>query len=144
MNPYSGARYSSKFKEWGLRKHSTPREDQWIARRVEKRKRENKESDVFVNGIWIDPVKIARSSYRKGYLTEYSRRGKFHSSTSSEREAESTLGPSPSTPEGHVVATPPESCIQMSWTDPLPWTRFMHIFQLPQNDDGETIYCTCH
>jgi hypothetical protein len=62
-----------------LRKHSHKRDDQWIARRVEKRKRENnKKSEVFVNGVQIHPAKIARSSYRKGFLTEYSRRGKAH------------------------------------------------------------------
>ncbi|CAG8057753.1 unnamed protein product [Penicillium salamii] len=115
----SRAQYSRKFKEWGLRKQSQPRNDHWISRRVEKRKREaNKESEVFVNGVQIHPAKISRSSYRKGFLTEYSRRG-----------------PSPSTPEGYVVATPTSPEIHVSWNIPLPWMQFMRLFQPSQGND---------
>ncbi|KAJ5387341.1 ankyrin [Penicillium cosmopolitanum] len=116
----SGAVYSKKFKEWGLRKHSQPRDDQWISRKVDKRKRENeKESEVFINGVQIHPAKIARSSYRKGFMSEYSRRGL-----------------SPSTPEGYVVATPVSPGLQISWNNPLPWIRFMRLLQPLQNDDA--------
>ncbi|CAG8375548.1 unnamed protein product [Penicillium salamii] len=92
---------------------SQPRDDQWIARRVAKRKREdNKDSEVFVDGVQIHPAKISRSSYRKGFLTEYSRRG-----------------PSPSTPEGYVVATPTSPGIHVLWKSPLPSVQFMRFIQ---------------
>ncbi|KAJ5730116.1 ankyrin [Penicillium malachiteum] len=96
------------------------RDDQWIAWQVGKREREDKESEVFVNGIQIHPAKIAKSRYRKGFLTEYSR-----------------YGPSPSTPEGYVVATPAPPGIHVLWTrsDSLPWIRFTRLFELSQNND---------
>ncbi|CAG8932834.1 unnamed protein product [Penicillium salamii] len=116
------AQYSRKFKEWGLRKQSQPRDDQWIARRVAKRKREdNKESEVFVDGVQIHPAKISRSSYRKGFLTEYSRRG-----------------PSPGTPEGYVVATPTSPGIHVLWRVPLPWVQLMRFIQPIKSNDYST------
>ncbi|KAJ5364693.1 ankyrin [Penicillium cataractarum] len=89
-------------------------------KRIDKRKREDdKDSEVFVNGLQIHPTKIARSSYRNGFLTEYSRRG-----------------PSPSTPEGHVVATPTSAGIRIFYSNFLPWIRFTRLFQPSEDDDN--------
>ncbi|KAJ5732800.1 ankyrin [Penicillium malachiteum] len=83
------AQYSRMFNKWRFRKHSDPRDDQFIAWKVGKRKREGKESEVFIKGIQIHPSKITKSSYRKGFLAEHSR-----------------YKSAPSTPEGYAVATP--------------------------------------
>ncbi|KAJ5640408.1 ankyrin [Penicillium herquei] len=112
------AQYSRMFNQWGFRKHSDPRDDQFIAWKVGKRKREGKESEVFINGIQIHPAKITKSSYRKGFLAEHSR-----------------YSSAPSTPEGYVVATPAPPGIRISWSDSLPWMQFIRFIKPSQNHD---------
>lgn len=42
-----------------------------------KRKRNGKESEVFVDGVQIPPAKITKSKYREGYVPMILQHGKF-------------------------------------------------------------------
>lgn len=50
----------------------------WISNRMAKRKRNGKESEVFIDGIQLPPVKIAKSKYREGYVPMMVQHGKDH------------------------------------------------------------------
>lgn len=73
----SKAQYTRKLHGWGLRKRSQQIDHAWISKRVAKRKRNGKESEVFVDGIQIPPAKILKSKYREGYVPMILQHGKF-------------------------------------------------------------------
>ncbi|RAH56399.1 ankyrin [Aspergillus piperis CBS 112811] len=108
------ASYTRQLNKWGFRKHSESRNDEWILKRVAKRKRNGKESEVFIDGIQLHPKKIAKAKYGKGFVSTISQ-----------------YAPSPKTPEGYLVTTPQMTGMCLSWSSSLPWLRFMSFLDSP-------------
>lgn len=72
------AQYELHFKKWKFQKNM-PRDD-WevIARKIGKRKRENKKSEVYINGHLIAPKKVRKAVSRYSFTqgtTEMQRQG---------------------------------------------------------------------
>jgi hypothetical protein len=65
----SKAQYELRFKQWEFRKNR--RKDDWVivARKIEKRKREHKESEVYIDGNLIEPKKVKKTTLRYGATT---------------------------------------------------------------------------
>lgn len=75
---YSKASYTRQLNKWGLRKHSESRDDEWISKRVAKRKRDGKESEVFIDGLQLHPQKITKAKYGKGFVSTVLQYGKLN------------------------------------------------------------------
>jgi len=62
----SKAQYELRFKKWQFRKYRS--KDDWIvvARKIGKRKREHKESEVYIDGKLIQPKKVKKTTLRYG------------------------------------------------------------------------------
>ncbi|OJJ71728.1 hypothetical protein ASPBRDRAFT_177385 [Aspergillus brasiliensis CBS 101740] len=110
----SKASYTRQLKKWGFRKHSESRDDEWISKRVAKRKRDGKESEVFIDGLQLHPNKIAKAKYGKGFVSTVAQ-----------------YAPSPKTPEGYLVTTPQTTGMCLSWNRSLPWLRFEKFLDPP-------------
>ncbi|KAJ5609907.1 hypothetical protein N7528_009173 [Penicillium herquei] len=123
----SQQQYRRQFTKWGLRKTLPSADWPWIERRVKKRKRgkDNKESEVHINGEEARPKKIVNSKYREGYTTS-----SFLGVT------DSNLAASPRTPDGVVVFTPATPGMQVSWTGSLPWLQFIKLLRPSQGSDA--------
>ncbi|KAF2141083.1 uncharacterized protein K452DRAFT_45005 [Aplosporella prunicola CBS 121167] len=65
--------YERQFKKWKLRKGLKPDEWKKVARRVQKRKLDGKESDLWVDGILIPKAKVykAISRYQPSTLERF-------------------------------------------------------------------------
>ncbi|KAJ5898519.1 hypothetical protein N7504_008807 [Penicillium tannophilum] len=114
----SKAQYTRKLHGWGLRKRSQQIDHAWISKRVAKRKRNGKESEVFVDGVQIPPAKITKSKYREGYVPMILQHA-----------------PSPKSPEGYLVTTPQSPGMYVSWNSSFPWLRFINFLQSPQDQN---------
>ncbi|GKZ16464.1 hypothetical protein AbraIFM66951_007148 [Aspergillus brasiliensis] len=110
----SKASYTRQLKKWGFRKHSESRDDEWISKRVAKRKRDGKESEVFIDRLQLHPNKIAKAKYGKGFVSTVAQ-----------------YAPSPKTPEGYLVTTPQTTGMCLSWNRSLPWLRFKSFLDPP-------------
>jgi hypothetical protein len=64
----SKAQYELHFKKWGFRKNRT--KDDWkiVAQKVGKRKREHKESEVYIDGNLIHSKKVKKAISRYGSM----------------------------------------------------------------------------
>ncbi|GKZ61170.1 hypothetical protein AnigIFM49718_007876, partial [Aspergillus niger] len=116
---FSKASYTRQIKKWGFRKHSESRNDEWISKRVAKRKRDGKESEVFIDGLQLHPKKVAKAKYGKGFVSTIAQ-----------------FAPSPKTPEGYLVTTPQTTGMCLSWDSSLPWLRFKSFID-PPTEQGE-------
>ncbi|KAH8591385.1 ankyrin repeat-containing domain protein [Bisporella sp. PMI_857] len=92
--------YESQFKKWDIRKYRTAQEWRIVSQKVTKRKREQKETEVILNGISINSKKLRKEILRH-------RPSLIQSKTSQEEQ-------SPSTPEGFIIRTPPPVVIATS------------------------------
>ncbi|KAL4798751.1 ankyrin [Aspergillus venezuelensis] len=117
----SKASYTRKLNEWRFEKNIRDVDHQWISRRVAKRKRDGKESELFINGVQVLPEMITRAKYRKGYVSTISQ-----------------YAPSPKTPDGYVVTTPQTPGMYVSWSSSLPWLRFMSILEPPKGHEASS------
>ena len=75
---FSKASYTRQINKWGFRKHSKSRNDEWISNRVAKRKRDGKESEVFIDGLQLHPKKVAKAKYGKGFVSTIAQLGKLN------------------------------------------------------------------
>ncbi|GLA21778.1 hypothetical protein AnigIFM62618_001334 [Aspergillus niger] len=112
---FSKASYTRHMNKWGFRKHSESRNDEWISKRVAKRKRDGKESEVFIDGLQLHPKKITKAKYGKGFVSTIAQ-----------------YAPSPKTPEGYLVTTPQTTGMCLSWGSSLPWLRFKSFIDPPK------------
>ncbi|KAL1635207.1 hypothetical protein SLS58_010377 [Diplodia intermedia] len=62
----SAGQYERQFKKWGFRKNLTPSEWQLVSRRIDKRKRDGKETDLKIHGIRVPPKKVDKAISRYG------------------------------------------------------------------------------
>ncbi|GLA25592.1 hypothetical protein AnigIFM63326_002333 [Aspergillus niger] len=116
---FSKASYTRQINKWEFRKHSESRNDEWISKRVAKRKRDGKESEVFIDGLQLHPKKITKAKYGKGFVSTIAQ-----------------YAPSPKTPEGYLVTTPQTTGMCLSWDSSLPWLRFKSFID-PPKEQGE-------
>ncbi|KAI0173724.1 Clr5 domain-containing protein [Pestalotiopsis sp. NC0098] len=76
------SQYETKFKAWRFFKNDTKiPATTWkhVAHKVEKRKRDNKESDVFINGVQVDHKRVRKEISRYRYsTTERVQLGQYH------------------------------------------------------------------
>ncbi|BCS18261.1 uncharacterized protein APUU_11089A [Aspergillus puulaauensis] len=127
------SQYETQFKKWGLRKKQTvPRNTDWnfIAKRVEKRKRLGKENEVVIDGETIPSEKVRKLQYGKMFVSTADRFSGYGA-------------PSPKTPEGVVVRTPSSSIasldqawcggLSLTWNASLPWLQFTKLLQFNQD-----------
>ncbi|GKZ75506.1 hypothetical protein AnigIFM56816_000159 [Aspergillus niger] len=115
---FSKASYTRQINKWGFRKHSESRNDEWISKRVAKRKRDGKESEVFIDGLQLHPKKITKAKYGKGFVSTIAQ-----------------YAPSPKTPEGYLVTTPQTTGMCLSWDSSLPWLRFKSFIDPPKEQE---------
>ncbi|KAH0426825.1 hypothetical protein CcaCcLH18_10105 [Colletotrichum camelliae] len=115
------AQLEYKLKIWGFRKKA-PKEKsnviwQFIGHRVEKRKQQQKASDVLLNGQLVDPAKVRKEINR-------------HQPTSLVRL--NRAGMSPKTPESTevIIRTPASTPMLSLWPSCLPWLQFQRILPL--------------
>ncbi|KAI3006407.1 hypothetical protein CBS147346_3698 [Aspergillus niger] len=116
---FSKASYTRQINKWIFRKHSKSRNDEWISKRVAKRKRDGKESEVFIDGLQLHPKKVAKAKYGKGFVSTIAQ-----------------FAPSPKTPEGYLVTTPQTTGMCLSRDSSLPWLRFKSFIE-PPTEQGE-------
>ncbi|GKZ72484.1 hypothetical protein AnigIFM60653_003784 [Aspergillus niger] len=110
---FSKASYTRQINKWEFRKHSESRNDEWISKRVAKRKRDGKESEIFIDGLQLHPKKITKAKYGKGFVSTIAQ-----------------YAPSPKTPEGYLVTTPQTTGMCLSWDSSLPWLRFKSFIDI--------------
>ncbi len=60
----SKGQYESRFRKWNLRKHLKGSEWKYVSRRVQKRKKEGKESAVYFNRVAIAAEKVRKETSR--------------------------------------------------------------------------------
>ncbi|KAF2836920.1 hypothetical protein M501DRAFT_986739 [Patellaria atrata CBS 101060] len=63
----SKAQYERQFKRWALRKNITSKEWKTVGHKIEKRKRNEKESEVIVDGIVIPTAKVRKETSRNTF-----------------------------------------------------------------------------
>jgi glyoxylate carboligase len=69
-NPFnSKAQYEDQLKKWDMRKNLKASEWKYIAHRIQKRKREGLESDIYFNDTPIPPKKIKKEVSRHSIPT---------------------------------------------------------------------------
>ncbi|KAF2175396.1 hypothetical protein K469DRAFT_610950, partial [Zopfia rhizophila CBS 207.26] len=102
-NTLRKAQYERHFKKWGFQRYT--RRENWeaIALKVTKRKRDNKESEVRIDGEVVCVKKLRKE------LSRYA--------------------PTPKTPEGIYVCTPPSLHVNTCLSYNLPWFRFLAMFE---------------
>ncbi|PSN75329.1 ankyrin [Corynespora cassiicola Philippines] len=106
------AQYERQFKKWDFRKNRTKKEWEAIAHQVAKRKRDNKESEVMIDGAIVCSKRLKKEVSRYGYVTAFPHLGQ------------------PKTPPSmckisHVVFTPPSQDSTLKWPPSLPWFRLV-------------------
>ncbi|OJJ43584.1 hypothetical protein ASPZODRAFT_123234 [Penicilliopsis zonata CBS 506.65] len=115
--------YERKLKSWKFLKYNTrPLEDwQFVGRKLEKRRREKKDSEVYFDGVQQPPQKVRKATYKKAFVSTIDR---------------ITSISSPVTPEGVVVCTPASPGMRLAWDASLPWLRFSSLLQ-PEHDPDQ-------
>jgi hypothetical protein len=69
--PSSKAQYETQFRSWNLRKNLTKEDWRFIHLRVQKRKLENKDSEVYFNNAVIPNKKVSKEIGRHVPLSQY-------------------------------------------------------------------------
>ena len=64
LNPKRKSQYELQFKKWQFRKNCTAEGWKIVAHKLTKRKREQKETEVFLNGNLIHPKKLKKETQR--------------------------------------------------------------------------------
>jgi hypothetical protein len=105
----SKAQYELHFKKWEFRKNRT--KDDWkiVAQKIGKRKREHKESEVYIGGNLIESKKVKKAISRYGSTsatTEMQLQGKSYPRHFKPQILTMETAPSPRTPEGIIIRTP--------------------------------------
>src|SRR2546421_139885 len=68
----SKAQYEDQFKKWNMRKNLKISEWKYVAHRVQKRKREGLESEIYINETHIPPKKVKKEVSRHSIPTYFS------------------------------------------------------------------------
>jgi Clr5 domain len=68
----SKGRYETRFQKWNLRKNLRSSEWKYVSHRIQKRKREGKESVVYFNRVAIAPEKVKKEISRHDVPTYHS------------------------------------------------------------------------
>ncbi|KAK5996208.1 putative ankyrin repeat protein [Cladobotryum mycophilum] len=116
----SKSQYEKKLKEWGIRKRRMGKvEWTFLSQRIGKRKRDQgKDSEVYIDGDLYPPAKVRKETARQGFITTI----------------EKYNAPSPKTPQGIVVCTPPALFEHFYQRDEqIPWLRFSKLMNTHLN-----------
>ncbi|KAJ5963728.1 uncharacterized protein N7479_003604 [Penicillium vulpinum] len=118
----SPGQYSRQLKKWGFVKgHIKADEWIWIGNKLNKRKlNDNKKSEFHIGGKEIHVPKLKKAKYRDAYVSSVAR---------------FTTAPSPKTPEGFFVYTPPSVGMDLTWNRSLPWLRFIKLVRPIENEE---------
>ncbi|KAF9869838.1 hypothetical protein CkaCkLH20_12637 [Colletotrichum karsti] len=65
----SKSQLEGKLKQWHMTKNMTPMEWKYLAKRIQKRRNQGKESSVYLSGMSLRPTRIERSTSRYCYET---------------------------------------------------------------------------
>ncbi|KAF2653820.1 ankyrin [Lophiostoma macrostomum CBS 122681] len=105
------SQYEDRFRKWGWKKNKKADTWRFIAHRVEKRKRDKKESDVKINGEVIEYKKVKKEISRYGFVSTI--------------EKAFSIPMSPKTPPGVDVCTPTDVVIYDGSSTAL--DRILHV-----------------
>lgn len=127
----SKAQYEIQFKKWNLRKNLTNEEWDYVHVCIRKRKREEKDSDVYFNLTKIPEKRIKKELSRRYPISYKDFGGISNNHWLALQECLFKLTcykvSIPKTPEAISVSTPdPVSCYTIDLTD-LPWFRFQSL-----------------
>ncbi|KFX89643.1 hypothetical protein V490_06896 [Pseudogymnoascus sp. VKM F-3557] len=89
----SKAQYGKQFKEWGFTKNRTKRDWQIMNRKIQRRERTGKGSDVYQDGRLMTAEKLQKETSRQGYMTTV-------------EQFRHSLEAAPQTPPGFDIRTP--------------------------------------
>ncbi|KAI9671342.1 MAG: Ankyrin-2 [Alyxoria varia] len=106
----SKSQYERHFKKWGFRKNLKSSEWKAIHHKIDKRKREGKDSDLYVDGTMIKKQKVRKETSRNTCISTKYR---------------STKESSPLMPDETVVCTPEATMASLIPVDTLPWFKFI-------------------
>jgi hypothetical protein len=123
----SKGRYETQFQKWNLRKNLRSSEWKYVSHRIQKRKREGKESVVYFNRVAIAPEKVKKEISRHDMPTYLSGNPIFVPKNEV-NELTISAEPTPKTPDEVSVCTPasaatvpsPDDLQAASETMPLP------------------------
>lgn len=113
------AQYERRFKKWGFQRNKKSADWKIIAFKVTKRKREMKETEVRIDGDII-PTKKLKELSRYGYEIAFPHHFQGDRYPSA---------PSPKTPEGVLVCTPPAPPDLSYMHIEPPWLKFHHTLE---------------
>lgn len=105
----SKAQYERQFKIWKFRKNLKSHEWIFVHYRFNKRERNGKESELYVDGVLVPKKKIKKETARHKFPTITERYASV---------------PSPKTPEGLSIRTPLALCPWTLRLEDLPWFNF--------------------
>lgn len=130
----SKAQYERWFKKWKFHKNRKSRDWKSASRIIEKRKRDGKESDLYIDGVLISKKRICKETSRHNFQTIQERYGEGSSCSSFlvyglEYLLIFLAAPSPKTPDGFYVCTPPAFLVDNYLLRSLPWFKFQGIIQ---------------
>ncbi|KAH8648060.1 Clr5 domain-containing protein, partial [Tricladium varicosporioides] len=106
--------YERQFRKWKFSKYQKKKNWKEAGRLIQKRKREGKESKLYVDGVLVPKKKICKELSRHGFTTIQERYGK---------------APSPKTPETFYICTPPATLTNNYQLDRLPFSQFQAIME---------------
>ncbi|GAB1315418.1 hypothetical protein MFIFM68171_05628 [Madurella fahalii] len=116
----SKAQYERKLREWGIRKNRMRNRDWFlIAQRIARRREQNKDSEVYIDGVQCPPSKVRKETARHGFVPTID---KFRPHTAD--------APSPKTPEGIIICSPGLSSWHIEWDGDAPWLQFLRSIRL--------------
>ncbi|KAI1635604.1 ankyrin repeat-containing domain protein [Biscogniauxia mediterranea] len=92
----SKGQYERHLKEWGFIRKTTKQNWQIVSHKMQKRKRDKKDSAVYVDGCLVPEKKLCKELSRQGHLT-------------TKQQLQWAQAPSPRTPKGFLIYTPPAS-----------------------------------
>ena len=101
----SKGRYETQFQKWNLRKNLRSSEWKYVSHRIQKRKREGKESVVYFNRVAIAPEKVKKEISRHD-VPSYHSGNPIPVPRNEVGELTTSAAPTPKTPNEVSVCTP--------------------------------------
>jgi hypothetical protein len=115
-NLNSKGRYETQFQKWNLRKNLRSSEWKYVSHRIQKRKREGKESVVYFNRVAIAPEKVRKEISRHD-VPSYHSGNPIPVPRNEVGELTTSAAPTPKTPNEVSVCTPPSAATAPSPDD---------------------------
>ena len=124
----SKSQYERHFKKWKFRKNLKSEEWKAVHHHVSKRKRNDKESDVYIDDILVPREKVRKETSRNSFVSIVEQCVQGNAALALQGNililVTAFSAPSSAMPNGLLVCTPAASEVDTLQTDNLPWFRF--------------------